>query len=523
MKNLFTVLLVAAGFMSVAQVSLFTQPLPLQHHSYDSFSISIKNTDTASHSFYPLTIFDQPGDYYFVDKQSVYDRLIAKGTRIDALYEILRIVKSPAFRNFWIESADDNDSGLIQGLVEKRYAITGFLLGSSAYKCNNFRYFVARTLIDAGIFLPEDVRIVSTDYHQLVEFRIDGKWVGLDADPGEPYAISTFADGTYMSFEEVLQHPENLKRYVWYGSPTDSVVFFPDNDTTEYLPKLQNMVYWPVQEVSPVDISGVWKLCTGSELVWSYKLPRLVDTTEANNKLMYDSTHAAILQHDYTTAGDIIAGWLGFSNGAEAIMAFEQDKIMLTNGTLPNLLRGGHYQNNELVLKVHTEAMPVVLGKDLALPMTISTITTTNPVVVGDTVFPAGYSRIIRYNKKDFTDFMDREEEPVQTAGQFQYLSAGSIPPYTDVEFRLCYNQLMYPFPYGLQVEAFGDAVDKLTVTTTSSGVTGITEVNNKTTNTLPDGIYTLNGDVINSSAGVPAGVYLQKKDNSIKKVSVVR
>lgn len=522
MKKIFSVLLLLAGLGCAAQVSMFTQPLPLQHHSFDSFSISIKNTDTVSHSFYPLTVFDEPGNYYFVDKQSVYDRLIAKGSQIEALREILRIVKSPAFRNFWIES-EDYDNGLIRELVEKRYAVTGFTLGSASYKCGNFRYFAARTLIDAGIFEAEDVRILSANNHQLAEFRIDGKWVGFDTDPGEPYAINTFADGTYMSIAEVLEYPENLKRYVWYGStPSDSVPFFPDRDSSEYIAKLANIVYWPVEQVQPVDISGIWKLSAGAELIWSYKLPRLVDTTEATNKLMFDSTYAAIAQHDYLLAGEIMSRWLGFSGMAEAMAAFEQGKILFTNGTLPNLLRSSSYQNNELVLKVHTGSQPVVLGKDLALPMTISSISTTNPVTVGDTVFPAGYSRIVRYNKKDFTDFANRDEAPLQSSKQFQYLSVGSIPAYTDVEFHLSYNQLMYPFPYGLQVETYGDAIDKLTATT-SSPVTGINEANNKTANMLPDGIYTIDGSAINSSAVVPMSVYVEKKGSSIKKVSVVR
>ncbi len=522
MKEIFLVLLLATGMICVAQVSMFTQPLPLRHHSFDSFSISIKNADTATHSFYPLTIFDQPGDYYFVDKQSVYERLAASGTKIGALHEMLKILKSPAFENFWIESADYGPGVFFQQLAEKRYAVNGFTLGSGAYKCGNFRYYAARTLIDAGIFDPSDVRIVSGSHHQLVEFKIDGKWVGFDADPGEPYAINAFPDGTLMSFEDVLQHPQHLKKYVWHGVGSDSVTFFPERDISDYLEKLMDMQYWPVAESQPVEISGIWKLCPGAELVWSYTLPRLIDTTDALNKLMFDSTNTAILLHDYTMAGEIMARWFGLSSSAEALGEFEKGNIVVTNGTLPNLMRTRTYRNNELVLKVRTGALPVVLGKDLALPMTISTITTTNPVMVGDTVFPAGYSRIVRYNKKDFTDFTDREEEPVQTAGQFQYLSAGSIPPYTDVEFRLCYNQLMYPFLYGLQVEVFGDAIDKLTVTT-SSPVTGINEVNNKSINTLPDGIYTIDGAAINSSAGVPAGVYLQKKGSSIKKVSVVR
>jgi hypothetical protein len=502
---------------------MFTQPLPLQHRSHDSFSIAIKNTDTVSHAFYPLTVFDQPGNYYFVDKQSVYDRLVAKSTQIDALREVLRIVKSPAFRNFWVESTDYNSSGLIQELVEKRYAVAGFALGSASYKCGHFRYFAARTLIDAGIFEPEDVRIVSADNHQIVEFRIDGKWVGFDTDPGEPYAIGTFANGTNMSIEDVLQYPENLKKYVWYGtSASDSVLFFPERSSSEYLAKLTNIVYWPVEQVQPVDISGIWKLCPGAELIWSYQLPRLVDTTEAMNKLMYDSASAAIAQHDYLLAGEVMSRWLGLSGVAEAVAAFEQGTILFTNGTLPNLLRSSSYQNNELVLKVHTGSQPVVLGKDLTLPMTIASITTTNPVTVGDTVFPVGYSRMVRYNKKDFTDFADRDEVPLQTAKQFQYLSVGSIPAYTDVEFHLCYNQLMYPFLYGLQVEAFGDAVDKLTVTA-SSPVTGINEVNNKSINPLPDGIYTIEGSAINGFAGAPTGIYVEKKGSSIKKVSVVR
>lgn len=518
------VLLVATGLLGCAQVNQLTPALPLQHISFDSLYVSIKNNDTISHSFYPLTVFDQPDDYHFLDKQNIYSRLTATGSKIGALNELLRIIKSPAFINFWFDSKDNNLNGTtLQSLVEKRYSTIGFPLGSAAYKCGNFRMYCIRTLIDAGIFEPADIRIVSTPYHQLAEFNIDGKWVGFDADPGEAYAINTFPDGTYMSFADVVQHPEYLKKYVWYLNPYDSLLLRPDAVVEEYLAKLDSMNYWPVNEMEVVDISGKWNLCPGSELLWSYTLPRLVDTTAAENQLMFDSTKNAIAQNDFMLAGDIMAHWLGYSSADKVIAEFEQGKILFTNGTLPNLQRSYCYQNNELVLRVTTGNLPVVLGKDLALPMVISSINTTNPITIGDTVFPAGYSRMVRYNKKDFQDFETRDEEPQQESSQFQYLAAGTIPPNTIAEFRLMYNQLIYPFLSGLQVETFGDSAANLTVTTGSTLTTDIPALQGYTTSTLPDGQYTIDGRAFNGLVDAGTGVYIEKKNGTIRKVRVVR
>lgn len=210
------VILVTFAFSQVVSVPA----LPLRYEK-DTFVVTIKNDDTASTSFYPLTVFDEPGTYRFINSESYYEYLREEGTAIGALRAHAKVVKSPRFVNGWIESSDfwPTGGGLNRALVEKRYSTIGFLLGSPAYKCGHYRTFASQVFVKAGCINPDQVRQLSGNGHQSVEFVIDGDTIGYDSDPGEAYLMSHMDTNDFMSFADMVSYPEKLEAYTYEGEP----------------------------------------------------------------------------------------------------------------------------------------------------------------------------------------------------------------------------------------------------------------------------------------------------------------
>jgi hypothetical protein len=532
MKNILTISLMCLVFSLKAQVVQLAQAIDFTNSNpKDSFGITITNTDTVPHSFYPLTVFDLPGSYKFVSQDHYYDYLRAEGTQLGALKANAKIMKSNRFVNNWLEAGDYGPEGFNQKLANKQYSPIGFILGASQYQCGSFARASNVSLVESGIFSKDSIWDVSLNGHQTSEVIMDGDLAHYDPDPGQGFLLDTLPDGTFMSQQDIYDSSQYLNPYTYCDPVTNGCyVLHPEKTKQKYRDFFNYCVTHcrseAIKDIQPVITSGLFKMCADSYLTWELKFPTYVmDSATPEGRTMMDSARSLVNNGKRDSLPGVFATSLNVSIAEAMRMMKEKDFILSDGGKFGDVVTDIFYQK-EIEIKYHISARnkPVYLGTDVSFPFSIRSVTTNNPIQIGDTVFPAGTSTIARYNQKnDHDEFSNDTTTPYITDRQFQWLgTSGVIPPNTTVDFVLFYNQLIYAFPNGIRAETFGDSMKGIVTSQYPSLATGISVIaSDEYWRNEPKEYFTIALQKVTTP--LVDGVYLEKQGSHYKKIVVLR
>ena len=460
------------------QVKQFFQPIDFSHlKTNDTFSLVIQNTDTAPVEFYPLTVYDTDSSFLFESNSSFLNYIQSAGGQIAQIQRLAYFLKSDRFVNDFLVFNDSNPE-----LRKKKGSVPMFFLGSSQEQCENFRSFAISSLISTGAFSKDSIFNVGLANHQLAECIINGDSVLLDFDPDEPIFLNKLPNGKYFSAQDILTYPNNDDSMYTYTDPVTGVcrplMFLGYNPTvSDSLTKIHSLIgsynnlftsgieYSPADDVITYKDSGTWKLPPGSSLEWHWQAP--VVLTPAQMTVAEGSLNAQ--DASYTQIISALTNATGLDSASIA-NALVKNNLLLGDTTPTGVVLDRTYEKaNTLDLYVNTSDSAVIIGQDLKLPFWIHSISTDQPLTIGDTTFPAGNSCMWLWNEKSQLDSDgfapgDLTSVPNPGKGAVEYLQSGLIPAHCHVHMSLYYNERIYAIPGGLRAHMITNNFSSLVI-----------------------------------------------------------
>ncbi len=440
-------------------IELFKGWDELEIKSNDSIVIYITNTDTIPIKFYPLTVFDNPNEYLFLNDTTYLQNLKSQGGQIQAIREIARIVKSPYF-NVYFPEYDSYVNNYFDSLIAyKQFSIIGSKLSVSNRECFDYWLQASTELIQSEIFSPDSLRDVATSGHYLGECIIDNNAILVDFTPGQPRFLDTIpGTGKYISAHDIKAQPEWLDFQDEYCYQTDTGCVNMSEWTTEHYKRYftdDTIIYYDIHQFPTMEVNGSWILCPGCTLSVEYHIPSyLIDLSDINQLALTDSVSYYLENENLNVALSFLQELLGNVSQQEAERVLsENDFFFYYENPIHTWLNYKENFSGNITMHLHipSSSKPIEIGKDLQLPFLIHQVHASSPVQIGDTLIQE--ARFELWNK-NFSDSLDK---PKVTSRQIQYLQSGYIPENTLADIEVYYNQYIYKLLNGIRAEMFGN------------------------------------------------------------------
>ncbi len=441
----------------------------------DSFSITVTNTDSASLTLYPLTVFEKEGNLLFTDKQTLYNHL-STNDQFGFVREFARLVKSPYIVHCRRpEYTAYGVNGYDYQVAYKQFSPIPFFLSNASHMCGERQNFFSQVAVETGMISVDSLLEVSTVGHTLGEW-LNGKPTLLDFDDGEPRFMDK-VPGTvdeYMSAQDIIDHPE------WLDSSARYCYEMPDGKCRE-LTRVTNKTYSdfftqnPVSYFAPrqfptADIDGKWKLLPGQSITINWNFPTFViDSGDSVIRAGFNGLNSdtATLESAMASFG-IMFPW---ATDAQLLTIFKDMNFAIVNGATYDITTCNFWKEH-FTVSTHIPAQnrDIIIGTDMRLPMQYISSTASGPFTLGafpeDTVLQN--SSIETFNPNPSDNQLQIESKALQ------YIQAGRIPAGTTVDMKLRYNNLIYKFPNGFRAEMFGADSTKVQVVAYPAMPTGI-------------------------------------------------
>jgi len=455
----------------------------------DTFKLTVKNNAALPAKFYPLTVFDEPGNLVFLNNQHFIQHLQSQSDQVTAIRELARIYKSPYFNNTTLEYSSTFDPET----KRKQFAFIPSVLSVRYRQCKEYWYQASYELTEAGIINKDSLRSVSCTGHFLGEAIVGGDTTLIDFDPGEPRFLDTLPDGSFISAADMQEHPElidNQSSYC-YATPTGCNLLMHGEIIDENIAYKEFFTnspvnYMAVEPEQTVSIEGTWTLCPGCSFTMEYRIPKyFLDMNIAANVDAMKVVTTLIAADSVEEAKTLLGQLIGSSSTTETLRAYLEDDIFFYTGlpTFENFFNTYSSSFSAHVtstgeLSIPARAGGYTIGVDVALPFLINEVRASSAITVGDTVLSNGTGKFDLWYFKNSKEDTSHLEPPQLPARDIQYLQSGSIPSNTSVTMQLYYNPLVYRFPMGISAEIFSGVADSLSVdiTQTSNPTTAIHE-----------------------------------------------